>query len=117
MSAEHQRVRRLAGVWVYENTLWLKVVNTEVRGQNVLGKLLLKLFLDFLAEHQVDLGVFGVEFGQNYQFETTDNSGLSKFKFLLNLEYFFIIEHDLIKVARVYSLLADSLPFEQLFNA
>lgn len=79
-------------------SLRLKIFNAEIRCQNILRKLLLKLLFYFLAKFLVNKGVIGIQFCENDHFKTSDDSLFLKFEFLRNLHDFFIFHVKLVKI-------------------
>lgn len=82
--------------------LRLKVLNAEIRCQNVFGQLLLELLFDFLAEFLVHHGVIWIKFCQDDHFEASNDSLFLEFEFLRNLHHFFIFHVKLLKILRFY---------------
>lgn len=79
-------------------SLRLKVLNAEIRCQNVFGQLLLELLFDFLAEFLVHNGVIWIKFCQDDHFEASNDPLFLEFEFLRNLHHFFIFHVKLLKI-------------------
>lgn len=77
----HKWIGRLACLRIDKHArLRLEILNLKIRGQYIFRQLLLQLLFNFLTESLVNLLVLWVEFSQNYQFKTSNNSGFGQFQ-------------------------------------